>query len=100
MTPAKERPMRTIHNIHRALVLGVCLVTTTAIAAGPDEPSAPSPAKRSTMRVGTTQPKSRLIDWHIKSPAEVLSRVDASLTELEGLVHKAGAARCDVVALP
>src|SRR6185436_3059054 len=32
--------------------------------------------------------------------AEVLARVDASLGELEGLVHKAGEAGCDVVALP
>jgi len=52
------------------------------------------------MRIGTAQPKSRLIDWHLKDPAEVLSRVDNSLAELETLVHKAGTAGCDVVALP
>jgi predicted amidohydrolase len=53
-----------------------------------------------TVRIGSTQPKSRLIDWHLKDPAEVLARVETSLGELEGLVHKAGAAGCDVVALP
>src|SRR5262245_50360957 len=61
-------------------------------------PMAPAPGK--TVRVGTVQPKSRLIDWKIKDPAEVLARVEASLGELEGLVHKAGEAGCDVVALP
>jgi predicted amidohydrolase len=61
-------------------------------------PMAPAPGK--TIRVGSVQPKSRLIDWRIKDPAEVLAKVDASLGELEGLVHKAGEAKCDVVALP
>jgi len=53
-----------------------------------------------TIRVGSTQPKSRLIDWRLKDPAQVLTRVEASLTELEGLVHRAGDAGCDVVVLP
>jgi len=61
-------------------------------------PMAPSPGR--TIRIGSVQPKSRLIDWRIKDAAEVLARVDANLAELEGLVHKAGAAKCDVVALP
>jgi predicted amidohydrolase len=61
-------------------------------------PMAPAPGK--TIRVGSVQPKSRVLDWRIKDPAEVLARVDANLVELEGLVHKAGEAKCDVVALP
>jgi predicted amidohydrolase len=61
-------------------------------------PMAPSPGR--TIRVGTLQPKPRLIDWRLQSPAEVLAKVDASLGELEGLVHRAGEAGCDVVALP
>jgi predicted amidohydrolase len=65
-------------------------------------PEAPLPiaAPGKTVRIGSTQPKSRLIDWHLKDPALVLARVEASLGELEALVHRAGAAGCDVVALP
>ena len=79
------------------------LLTILALLAGcaaPESPvpMAPSPGK--TIRVGSVQPKSRLIDWRIRDAAEVLSRVDANLVELEGLVHKAGEAKCDVVALP
>jgi predicted amidohydrolase len=51
------------------------------------------------MRIGTAQPRSRLIDWQLK-PAEALGRVDASLQELEAIVHRAGEAGCDVLALP
>jgi predicted amidohydrolase len=74
-----------------ALVCG-CATSETPL------PMAPSPGR--TIRVGTVQPKARLIDWRLKSPAEVLAKVDASLGELEGLVHRAGEAGCDVVALP
>ena len=56
------------------------------------------PAK--TVRIASSQPKSRLIDYRLKSPQEVLRRVDESLTELESIVHKAGEARCDVVVFP
>ncbi|MBI3857573.1 MAG: carbon-nitrogen hydrolase family protein [Planctomycetes bacterium] len=61
-------------------------------------PMAPAPGK--TVRIGSVQPKSRVLDWRIKDPAEVLAKVEVSLGELEGLVHKAGEAGCDVVALP
>src|SRR5678815_5181619 len=61
-------------------------------------PMAPSPGR--TIRIGSVQPKSRLIDWRVKDAAQVLARVDANLAELENLVHKAGEAKCDVVALP
>jgi predicted amidohydrolase len=61
-------------------------------------PMASAPGK--TVRIGTTQPKSRLIDWKLKDPVEVLARVEASLGELAGLVRKAGEAGCDVVVLP
>jgi predicted amidohydrolase len=52
-----------------------------------------------TVRVCAAQPASRLIDWHLKAP-EALARVDKSLDELEKIVHRAGAADCDVVAFP
>ena len=59
-----------------------------------------SAAPGKTVRIGTLQPKIRLVDWRLKDSAEVLARVDATLGELEALVHKAGDAGCDVVALP
>jgi predicted amidohydrolase len=52
------------------------------------------------MRVGTAQPKARLIDYRLKDPAAVLARVDKSLGELEQIVHKAGKDKCDVLAFP
>ncbi len=57
------------------------------------------PEQKKTVRVGAAQPKSRLIDYRL-SPQEALAAVDRSLGELVPLVHKAGAAGCDVVALP
>ncbi len=60
----------------------------------------PKDAVKKTIRIGATQPKSRLIDFHLRSPDEVLAEVDKSLEELEKLVDKAGAAGCDLVVLP
>jgi predicted amidohydrolase len=51
------------------------------------------------MRIAAAQPKNRTIDFRL-GPPEVLARVDRSLEELERLVHKAGAAGCDAMALP
>jgi predicted amidohydrolase len=56
-------------------------------------------AKKQMMRIGTAQPRSRLIHWRLK-PAEALVQVDKSLGELEQIVHKAGNAGCDVLAFP
>lgn len=81
----------------KKLMTLLALVTGCATAE-PAQPMAPTPGK--TVRIGTLQPKSRLIDWRIKDRAEVLARVEASLGELEGLVRKAGEAKCDIVALP
>jgi predicted amidohydrolase len=61
--------------------------------------SDPAPAVKA-VRIAAAQPKRRSIDWHITDPGEVLKRVDQSLTELEQLIHRAGAARCAAVALP
>jgi predicted amidohydrolase len=56
--------------------------------------------ERKPIRIGAAQPRRRLIDHRLKSPAEVLARVDGSLKELEELVDRAGQAGCDVLALP
>ena len=52
------------------------------------------------VRIAAAQPKNRTVDWKIDDPAEVLRRVDRSLDELEALIHKAGEAGCDALALP
>jgi predicted amidohydrolase len=52
------------------------------------------------VRVAAAQPKRRSIDWHIADPAEVLRRVDRSLSDLEALIHQAGRAQCAVLAFP
>src|SRR2546430_14380256 len=57
------------------------------------------PVKKNTIRIGATQPRSRLIDYKL-GPAEALAMIDQSLNELEQLVHKAGKAGCDVVVFP
>lgn len=70
------------------LVVGIQRVEATA-------PRAP----KTLMRVAAAQPRNRTIDYRL-TPEEALARVDRSLGELEELVHKAGAAGCDVMALP
>src|SRR5438105_4825398 len=54
---------------------------------------------KTPMRVAAAQPRNRTIDFH-STPSQVLTKVDQSLAELEQLVHKAGAAGCDALALP
>jgi predicted amidohydrolase len=60
---------------------------------------AQNPKEKRTVRVAAAQPKNRTIDFRLK-PSDALARVELSLDELEKIVHKAGAAGCDVVALP
>lgn len=80
------------------LAIPLALLLAAACAA-PERP-VPMAAPGRTVRVGSTQPKNRPIDWRLKDTTEVLARVEKSLGELEGLVHRAGDARCDVVAFP
>jgi predicted amidohydrolase len=53
-----------------------------------------------TVRVAAVQAKRRLIDWHIKDPAEALAAVAENLAALEQIVQTAGERRCDVLAFP
>jgi predicted amidohydrolase len=55
---------------------------------------------RRTVRVAVTQPRARVIDYRLTRTDEVLAAVDRNLEELAALVHKAGEARCDIVAFP
>jgi len=66
----------------------------------PEERAAPLPDKGRKMRLAAAQPRNRTIDWKIENSAGVLRRVEASLGELEEIVHRAGAAGCDALALP
>ena len=66
---------------------------------GADHGPGAAPDGKASMRVAAAQPRNRTIDFRLK-PAEVLARVDRSLAELEKLVHKAGDAGCDALALP
>lgn len=52
------------------------------------------------MRVGAAQPQRRLIDYRLTARSQVLAEVNKSLEKLEQMVHKAGAAGCDVLAFP
>jgi predicted amidohydrolase len=52
------------------------------------------------VKIGATQPRSRLIDYRLTNATEVLAQVDLSLADLEGLVNKAASRGCDVVAFP
>jgi predicted amidohydrolase len=58
------------------------------------------PVKNSKVRIAAVQARDRSVDWRIADAAEVLRHVDQTLSELEQLVHKAGAEKCDAVALP
>jgi predicted amidohydrolase len=51
------------------------------------------------VRIGTAQPRSRLIDWHL-APAAALEQVDRSLADLGDIVERAADRQCDVIALP
>jgi predicted amidohydrolase len=57
-------------------------------------------SKKTTVRVAAVQTRSRIIDYKIRDPAEVLKRVDKSLDEFEEIIHKAGKEKCDVLAFP
>lgn len=78
----------------------VLLAVLSAGCAGSVPPAAPMAAPGKTVRIGSIQPRSRVVDWRLHSPSEVLARLDTSLGELEALVDKAGRAGCDVAALP
>ncbi len=77
----------------------ICFSISHSMSKGHAQGTAVQAGKKRLIRIGAAQPRSRLIDWKL-SPADALTRLDQSLEELEGLVHKAGAAGCDVLALP
>ena len=59
----------------------------------------PQAAEKKLVRICTAQPATQNINWRLK-PGEGLSEVDTTLGELEVLLHQAGGAGCNVLALP
>lgn len=49
---------------------------------------------------GSTLKNGLDVNWRTTSPGEVLAQVDRTLDVLEGLVHRAGQAGCDILAFP
>lgn len=86
------------------LTISIVLLLQTAARAQqtPAETSEASATKTNsqTVRVAAVQTKRRMVDWQIKEPEKVLSAVDDNLAELERIVHRAGARRCDALAFP
>ncbi len=51
------------------------------------------------MRIGTARRRAPVVDYKLESRAAALGAVDRSIEVLEDIVHHAGAAGCDVIAL-
>ncbi len=79
----------------RSLLLLVMSVCASQVFAS--EPDSPPP---NTVRVAACQVKNRVIDWHLHQQAAVLAAVDRNIEELEKIIHRAGAQKCDVLTLP
>lgn len=78
--------------------IAVLLIGGNAIALA-QSPASNASRPAQDRRVCAAQPAARLINWRLE-PSKVLEEVDRSLTALEQIVHRAGQAGCDVLALP
>src|SRR6185436_8171247 len=76
------------------------LLVTPALCMAAESASAAKPTTRPTVRIAAIQPRARLVDWKMKNPDDVLTQLDQSLTELEGLLDQAAERKCDAAALP
>ncbi len=102
-TPAGQFPRRRNTSIRTvaALALGLwvgCLLPDPP-ANGQEIKAAPAPNTHAMIRVGAAQAKRRTIDYRLK-PADVLAEVDKTLNDLEVIIHQAGVAKCQALALP
>ncbi len=77
------------------------LLAIGAVSAAAQEPQTAQPGagQPKTLRVCAAESSPPWIDWHLK-PAAALAEVDRRLAGLERLVHRAGSAGCDALALP
>jgi predicted amidohydrolase len=80
-------------------LLVALLATAVSAAESEDSPqkTAPPPG---LLRVAAAQAQRRSIDWRLDSREKVLAAVDRNLDELEKIVLRAGAEKCDALALP
>ena len=62
-------------------------------------PAEALPVPTNTVRVAAAQAARRVVDFRLK-PAEALAAVEKNLGELERIVERAGAAKCDALVLP
>ena len=71
------------------------------VRAGDGVPSSETRSEvKDTIRVAAVQTMRRMVDWHIKERAEFVAAVDANLSALEHIVHRAGERGCDVLVFP
>jgi len=97
-----------VNRVTKTRLLALCALLIGPWGYGVFPPAGPAnagegaraaPTGKGLMRVAAAQPRNRTIDFRLK-PADVRAEVDKSLKELEQIVHKAGQAGCDVLALP
>jgi len=77
----------------------IVLLLATGVASCAARAAPPQAAEKKLIRICTAQPATQDINWRLK-PEEALAEVGKTLGELEELVHRAGGAGCDVLALP
>jgi predicted amidohydrolase len=57
-------------------------------------------ANNATVRVAAAQAARRVVDYRLTNSTAVLEAVEKNLDAIEAIVHKAGAEKCDALALP
>jgi predicted amidohydrolase len=87
-----------VRNLKRVLLL-LTIGAATCAAQSAQAGQTGAGGQPKTLRVCAAESTPRWIDWHLK-PAEALTEVDRTLGGLERLVHRAGTAGCDALALP
>src|SRR2546423_476100 len=85
--------MKANERFSRLMILLLIVQAVSAFAATPT--SLPT----NTVRIAAAQAARRVIDFRLKLD-EARAAVDKNLTEIEGIVNRAGEAKCDALVLP
>lgn len=91
---------RLIHVTFILFALAISMAYGTALQLDQSEITQGSNPAKQLVRIGTAQPKRRLIDYRLTAPSKVLVEVDKILQKLEQIAHKAGVVGCDALAFP
>lgn len=83
-------------SLRRSSIFGAALVFIASCLFA----SEVQPPAAGLVRIASTQPAAKRIDWHVKDADEVFKLVDQNLAHLEQLIDKAAAQRADVIAFP